>query len=48
MNIKVEDDFDEEFYEMVLPEVKGYYEGSQYSKREKYHNKNNKKICIRL
>ena len=38
MNIKVEDDFDEEFYEMVLPEVKGYYEGSQYSKREKYYH----------
>jgi hypothetical protein len=33
-----EDDFDEEFYEIVLPEVKGYYEGSQYSKRERYYH----------
>jgi len=36
--VEVEDDFDEEFYEIVLPEVKGYYEGSPYSKREKYYH----------
>jgi hypothetical protein len=36
MNIEPKDDFDEEFYEIVCPEVKGYYEGSQYSKRERY------------
>jgi hypothetical protein len=38
MEIKVENDFDEEFYELVLPEVKGYYEGSQYSKKERYYH----------
>jgi hypothetical protein len=36
--VKVEDDFEEDFYEIVLPEVKGYYEGSQYSKRERYYH----------
>jgi len=36
--VKVEDDFDEEFYEIVSPEVKSYYEGSQYSKRERYYH----------
>jgi hypothetical protein len=36
--IEVEDDFDENFYEIVLPEVKGYYKGSQYSKRERYYH----------
>ena len=36
--IEVKEDFDEEFYEMVLPEVKSYYEGSQYSKRERYYH----------
>jgi hypothetical protein len=38
MEIEVENDFDEEFYELVLPEVKGYYEGSQYSKKERYYH----------
>jgi hypothetical protein len=38
MEIKVESDFDEEFYELVLPEVKGYYEGSQCSKKERYYH----------
>jgi hypothetical protein len=36
--MEIEDDFDEEFYESVLPEVKGYYEGSQLSKRERYYH----------
>ena len=38
MEIEVEDNFDEEFYELVLPEVKSYYEGSQYSKKERYYH----------
>jgi len=38
MEIEVENDFDEEFYEVVLPEVKGYYEGSELSKRERYYH----------
>ena len=38
MEIEVEDDFDEEFYEIVLPEVKAYYEGSQLSKRKRYYH----------
>ena len=42
MNIEnqyeIEDDFDEQFYETVLPEVQGYYEGSQLSKRERYYH----------
>ena len=37
MEIEVENDFDEEFYEAVLPEVKGYCEGSRLSKRERYY-----------
>jgi hypothetical protein len=35
--VEVEDDFDKEFYEIVLPEAKAYYERSTYSKREKYY-----------
>jgi hypothetical protein len=38
MEIEVENDFNEEFYELVLPEVQDYYKGSQLSKRERYYH----------
>jgi len=38
MEIEVEDDFDEEFYEKVFPDVKDYYKSSELSKKERYYH----------
>jgi hypothetical protein len=38
MEIEMENDFDEEFYEKVFPDVKNYYQDSQLSKRERYYH----------
>lgn len=36
--IKIEEDFDENFYEKQLPEVTAYYHGSGYTKRQRYYH----------
>jgi hypothetical protein len=38
MEIEVDNDFDEEFYEKVFPNVKDYYKNSELSKRERYYH----------
>jgi hypothetical protein len=38
MEIEVDNNFDEEFYEIILPEVRYYYIDSKLSKRERYYH----------
>ena len=38
MEIEVDNNFDEEFYEIILPEVKEYYTDSGLSRKERYYH----------
>ena len=38
MEIEVDDNFDEKFYEIISPEVKEYYKESELSERERYYH----------